>query len=327
MVTEETTKDIFFALEDCVLCKFIELVTKFLPLPPRIYKINKPSKDILKYSPIKEFPLLKTGDDFISGTLSIVKYLIKSSKDESNGIILDNRRILLGNNLKEEAKVDTWINFIINSIVPICSEIEGQLKGKKKFNSAIFENAKKDLLEVLGIVNEKLQLNTFLTSNNIQLSDLMLASVLFNCYNEVLIKEKIDKIPNVIRLFKYVSRMKPFVDIFGKAKECSEITKSQPSETKGESSKKGKKDKKKDKGKEEIKKEDNKKGEIPKEEPPKKETPKEKPPKKETPKEEPPKEEIKKEETPKEEKKEETPKETTNTSGGQKEKKRKKKKK
>ena len=47
MVTLETTKDLFFGLEDCDLCKFIELVTKFLPLPPKIIKMKKPNKDIL----------------------------------------------------------------------------------------------------------------------------------------------------------------------------------------------------------------------------------------------------------------------------------------
>ena len=96
MVTVETTKDVLFALEDCVLCKFIELVSKLLPLPPKIIKLKKPNKEILNYSPTKTYPILKAGDDFITGALPIVKYLIKSSKDDSDGVILDNRKILLG---------------------------------------------------------------------------------------------------------------------------------------------------------------------------------------------------------------------------------------
>ena len=220
MVTVETTKDILFALEDCVLCKFIELVGKLLPLPPQIIKLKKPKDIVLKYSPTKTFPLLKTGDDFISGALPIVKYLIKSAKDDSDGIILDNRKILLGKNLKEEARIDMWTHYIFNTILPITSEIEAQLYGKKAFNQEIFEMAINDLLEVLGTVNEQLKLNTFLTSNNIQLSDLMLTSVLFHSYNDVLTKDKIEKIPNVIRMFKFVSHMKDFVDIFGEAIPC-----------------------------------------------------------------------------------------------------------
>ena len=100
MVTVETTKDILFALEDCVLCKFIELTSKLLPLPPQIIKLKKPSKELLTYSPKKTYPLLKAGDEFITGCLPIVKYLIKSAKDESDGVLLDNRKILLGKNLK-----------------------------------------------------------------------------------------------------------------------------------------------------------------------------------------------------------------------------------
>ena len=220
MVTVETTKDVLFALEDCVLCKFIELVSKLLPLPPKIIKLKKPDKEILSFSPTKTFPLLKAGDDFIAGTLPIVKYLIKSAKDESDGVLLDNRKILLGKNLKEESRVDMWTHYIFTTVFPITTEIESQLYGRKKFNQAIFDNALKDLLDVLETVNEQLKLNTFLTSNTIQLPDLMLTSVLFHCFNDVLTQDKKEKIPNVIRMFKFVSHMKQFIDIFGEPILC-----------------------------------------------------------------------------------------------------------
>lgn len=250
MVTVETTKDIFFAIEDCVLCKFIELVSKILPLPPKIIKFKKPNKDILKYSPTKTFPILKAGDDFISGALPIVKYLIKSSKDESDGVTLDNRVILIGKNLKEEAKVDMWTNYIFASIYPITTEIEAQLYGKKKFNSEIFDMALKDLMDVLEPVNEQLMLNSFLTSNNVQLADLMLTSVLFRCYNDVLTKDKIEKIPNIVRMFKFVSHLRYFVDVFGEATPCQKRKEPEPYTESTEEEvedKKGKKEKKKNK--------------------------------------------------------------------------------
>ena len=245
MVTAETTKDVLFALEGCVLSKFIELVATFLPLPPQIIYLKKPDKEVLKYSPTNTFPLLKVGDDFISGTLPIVKYLIKSSKDNSDGIVLDNRKILLGKNLKEEAKVDMWTNYIFSSVLPVTTEIEAQLYGKKSFNSAIFDNALKDLLDVLGTVNEQLKLNTFLTSNNIQLPDLMLVSVLFHCYNDVLTQDKAEKIPNVIRMFKFVSHLKKFEEIFGEVVPCKKqkTPESKKEDEKGEDNKE-KKDKK-----------------------------------------------------------------------------------
>ena len=160
MVTLETTKDIFFALEDCTLCKFIELVTKFLPLPPKILRMKKPPKEILNLSPTKTFPVLKSGDDFITGALPIIKYLIKSSKDISDGVLLDNRKILLGNNLKEEAAIETWTNYIFASISPITCEIKAQLYGKKKYDKIIFDEAINDLIDVLKPVNERLKLNT-----------------------------------------------------------------------------------------------------------------------------------------------------------------------
>jgi len=253
MVTVETTKDVLFALEDCVLCKFIELVSKLLPLPPKIIKLKKPNKEILNYSPTKTYPILKAGDDFITGALPIVKYLIKSSKDDSDGVILDNRKILLGKNLKEESRVDMWTHYIFTTVFPITTEIESQLYGRKKFNQAIFDNALKDLLDVLETVNEQLKLNTFLTSNTIQLPDLMLTSVLFHCFNDVLTQDKKEKIPNVIRMFKFVSHMKQFIDIFGEPIPCQKQKTPEPykpcveGEGKPEESKKDKKNKKKNK--------------------------------------------------------------------------------
>ena len=248
MVTLETTKDLFFGLEDCDLCKFIELVTKFLPLPPKIIKSKKPNKDILNFSPTKTYPVLKSGDDFITGALPIVRYLIKSSKDISDGVLLDNRKILLGKNLKEEAAIDTWTNYILTSITPITCEIKAQLHGKKKFEKEIFEIALSDLIDALSSVNERLKLNTFLTSNTIQLADLMLTSVLFQSFNEVLTQDKIEKIPNVTRMFKFISHLKEFEDIFGKYVPCTEQKAPEPFvETTPKEEKKEKEGKKKDK--------------------------------------------------------------------------------
>ena len=176
--------------------------------------MKKPNKDVLIFSPTKTFPILKTGDDFITGALPIVRYLIKSSKDISDGVILDNRKILLGKNMKEEAAIDTWTNYILSSIAPITAEIKAQLYGKKKFEKEILDMAVNDLIDSLGSVNERLTLNTFLTSNTIQLADLMLTAVLFRCFNDVLTKDKLEKIPNVTRLFKFISHMKKFEEIF-----------------------------------------------------------------------------------------------------------------
>ena len=248
MVTLETTKDLFFGLEDCDLCKFIELVTKFLPLPPKIIKSKKPNKDILNFSPTKTYPVLKSGDDFITGALPIVRYLIKSSKDISDGVLLDNKKILLGKNLREEAAIDTWTNYILTSITPITCEIKAQLHGKKKFEKEIFEIALSDLIDALSSVNERLKLNTFLTSNTIQLADLMLTSVLFQSFNEVLTQDKIEKIPNVTRMFKFISHLKEFEDIFGKYVPCTEQKAPEPFvETTPKEEKKEKEGKKKDK--------------------------------------------------------------------------------
>jgi len=251
MVTAETTNEILFLKDGCVLSKFIELVTKFLPLPPKIIRLKKVEKEILSSSQTKNLPMLKSGDDFITGTIPLIKYLIKSSKDISDGVILDNRIILLGKNLKEEAKVDMWLNFIFTKIFPITIEIQNQLYGKKKFDIRNFEFALNDLLEILVEIDKFLQFNTFLTANHVQLSDIMLASALFTCYNDVFTEIELNMIPNVIRVFKFVAHMRFFKDVFGKATQCKKIKKPEPFV---EPIKEEKKDKSKESGKKKDKK-------------------------------------------------------------------------
>ena len=109
-------------------------------------------------------------------------------------------------------------------------------------------------MDVLETINEQLTLSTFLTSNNIQLADLMLVSVLFRCYNDVLTQDKANKIPNVIRMFKFVSHMKNVTDLFGEPTPCKKQKTPEPyvepkeeNEDEKEGDKKGKKDKKKKK--------------------------------------------------------------------------------
>jgi glutathione S-transferase len=228
MVTAETSNEILFTLEDCTLSKFIEISTKFLPLPPKILRFKASDKKILSYTQTKNLPCLKSGDDFISGTIPIAKYLILSSKDVSDGVILDNRIILLGKNLKEEAKIDMWLNFIFSKIFPITIDIERQLYGKKRFDIRKFEFAINDLLEILIELDKYLQFNTFLTANHIQLGDIMLASALFNCFNDVFTINELELIPNVTRVFKFVSHMRLFRDVFGNYKLCKKIKKAEP---------------------------------------------------------------------------------------------------
>ena len=228
MVTAETTNEILFLREGNALSKFIELVTEFLPLPPKKIELKQQNKEILSHSQTKTLPLLKAGDDFISGTIPIIKYLVRSAKDISDGVILDNRTILLGKNIKEETKVDMWLTFIYSKIFPITNDIENQLYGRKKFDIRQFECVLNDLLEILVEINQHLEYNTFLTANHVQLSDIMLASALFTCYNDVLTQNELDLIPNVIRVFKFVSHMRNFRKVFGKAVQCKKVKKPEP---------------------------------------------------------------------------------------------------
>lgn len=228
MVTAETTKETLFLLKDCILCKFIELVTRLLPLPPKIVKLLKPSPELLEWCPTRTFPILQAGDVFISGALPIVNYLVHTCKDNSDGIVLNMKNILIGKNYKEEAKVESWLNYILNHVYPPVIELRALLYGQKKYNIRSFEFALNDLLDALKDVDDHLKLNTFLSDNKVQLGDLMLASALYGPYNDIFTLPKLEQIPNVIRVYKFVSHMKEFREIFGESTECEVMKSPEP---------------------------------------------------------------------------------------------------
>jgi len=121
-----------------------------------------------------------------------------------------------------------WLNFIFTKICPIIMEIESQLYGKKLFDIRNFEFAVNDLLEILVEINNYLQLKPFLSANHVQLCDIMLTSVLFNCYNDIFTQNEINLIPNVISVLKFVSNMRLFIKVFGKAIPCKKVKNPQP---------------------------------------------------------------------------------------------------
>ena len=56
----------------------------------------------------------------------------------------------------------------------------------------------------------------------------MLTSVLFNCYNDIFTQNEINLIPNVISVLKFVSNMRLFIKVFGKAIPCKKVKNPQP---------------------------------------------------------------------------------------------------
>ena len=121
-----------------------------------------------------------------------------------------------------------WLNFIFSKIFPITVNLENQLYGKKRFDIRRFECDLNDLLEILVEINNYLEFNTFLTANHVQLGDIMLASALFTCYNDVFTQIELDMFPNVIRVFRFVANMRAFKDVFGQAIQCKKIKKPEP---------------------------------------------------------------------------------------------------
>lgn len=205
----------------CPLARFLIIILKFTESKMKVIAINELSeveqKDILHFSPTKQFPLLKSGEFLISGTLPILRYIISSDEKVTN--------LLFSTDAKSIGWLEMWLNYALMNLAPICAEITSQLLGKKDFNKGILDQAIADLMDELSKVNDYLKFKTFFYGHSIKLPDLLLACLLFDVYNTALLKDNRDKIPNVIRHFLFIANLDKVKQLYSTPlKECKEIT-------------------------------------------------------------------------------------------------------
>lgn len=241
--------EILYLDQLCPLARFLMITLKFTENKMKVVAINELSeieqKDIVHFSPTKQFPLLKAGEVIISGTLPILRYIISSDEQVNH--------LLFSTEAKSIGCLEMWLNFILMNIAPICTEIISQLLGKKPFNKEILDRAIADLMNELSKVNEHLKFKTFLFGHSIKLPDLLLVCLLFDVYNLALLKDNRDKILNVIRhnlfVFSLVEVKQFFSASFQECKEISplpfvQIEEAKQEETQKDTKEEGKKNKK-----------------------------------------------------------------------------------
>ena len=218
MVYLEKTSDEIYIIENCLLSKFIQVTAELLPLPPTFIPVSLLMKErVVKNSPTRTLPMLKGKSNVIAGVMPIINYLLNEIDPEESDV----KDILLGRNNKERAEIQMWLSFITCELWPILKEINQLLYGYLEFNKEKLSGLIEEAKSKLSVVNTHLNFRTFLTSKHVQLPDLMLAVFISTFYSKIMTEEVRNELPNVTRHFKFISRLKIFLQVLGDVSECS----------------------------------------------------------------------------------------------------------
>lgn len=135
------------------------------------------SKDFLAMNPNGKIPVMETPEGPIFESNAIARYAARLNGDQHK---------LMGRNAYEAALVDQWIEWSRFEVeLPAMSWLY-PIFGYADFNEGATEAAKKDIQNVMNILNRHLALRTFLVGERITLADIVLACLFRGLYSTVL---------------------------------------------------------------------------------------------------------------------------------------------
>lgn len=208
--------DTLFCWRSSSFSRLVPVVSKFANVNLKITYLETLTQNdinrLVSKSPTGTLPVLKCGMFFLSGTVAITKYIL-SQNNEVN-------ETLSGKTATKKASNEMWINFISMNILPIVEELLNQTTGNKQANEEIYSLALGDLMQELVKVDKFLTFKSFLVDNYVCLADVILAAVLHPVFSLVINQELRKNIPNVVRLFLFVSNLKELSSVLGKARLC-----------------------------------------------------------------------------------------------------------
>jgi elongation factor 1-gamma len=150
--------------------------------------------------------VLVTPTGSIFGGNAVARYLARLRSDSG----------LYGHSFLDAALVDQWVDFSAHDLEPPCQIWLLPVKGIIAFNGKHYADARKDVEQALGVLNDHLLHETFLVGNRISLADIAVATALTEMYTEVFDPKFRERFVNVNRWFDTLVNQRPFQEVVGK---------------------------------------------------------------------------------------------------------------
>ena len=122
----------------------------------------------LNCHPLGKVPIAKTSDGYLFESNAIARYIARTKATNT----------LYGNSAYNTAQIDQWLDFVSNELEPAVKVLVGLQTGFLASNKEQEDSAWRTVTEVLGAVEQQLEVRTFLVGERISIADICLASLL-----------------------------------------------------------------------------------------------------------------------------------------------------
>ncbi len=241
-----TYPDNFRVNKILIAAKYSDAKITVVQDPPQFkFGVTNKSKEFLSKFPLGKVPAFEASNGICLTESNAIAYFVANEQ-------------LRGNDVPAQSRVQMYINFADNEILPAACNWVFPTLGIMQYNKSNTEQAKEEVKKALTYLNDALKTQTFLVRERISLADITVACNLLLLYKNVLDPQFRAPYRNVNRWFNTMINQPEFKAVLGEVQLC---TKMAQFDAKKFAELSGKADKKKDDKKETKK---DKKAEKPK---------------------------------------------------------------
>lgn len=183
-----------------LLLKFTDLQVEFVRIPKEQWK----SPEYLAKHPLGKIPTLETPEGCIYESNSILRYFARKVGK------------FYGETPAETASIDQWLEFANTQLQPNLARVAYPTLGYLPTTKEAYEAGRKDLLEVLKVIDNYLKDHEYLGSKSVSIADFAYSSALRFLFKAVLDEKARTGLPNLTKWYARISETKEYQAQYGK---------------------------------------------------------------------------------------------------------------
>ncbi|KAK4657346.1 elongation factor EF-1 gamma subunit [Podospora pseudocomata] len=157
--------------------------------------LAQPTEEFTKANPLKKVPAFVGADGFTLTECIAIAIYVASQNEKTT---------LLGKTKQDYASILKWMSFFNSEVLPKLGNWFRPLLGKTTYNKKAVDEAEKETLAVIAVVDAHLANNTYLVGERITLADLFATGLIARGFEYFFGKEFQQKYPNVTRWYSTV---------------------------------------------------------------------------------------------------------------------------
>ncbi|GAB1314886.1 elongation factor EF-1 gamma subunit [Madurella fahalii] len=156
---------------------------------------QKPTEEFLKANPMGKVPTFVGADGYVLSECIAIAIYVTSQNEKTT---------LLGKTKQDYASILRWMSFFNSEVLPKLGAWFRPLLGKAPYNKKAVDDAQKETLQAVTVVENHLRDNTYLVGERITLADIFAAGLIARGFEYFFDKQWRQKNPNVSRWYETV---------------------------------------------------------------------------------------------------------------------------